>query len=296
MSLAWRAAVSCFPRRSLRSWQHRLVFLGRFWVHRERLRGWALRPSSAALSRALVHRPSLIGAIEAPYLNSRWSVDQRLDAIEGHYRLVTSPDLAFLDIKPQTRLPLATLDDLRPGLYVAVDQVGWLMQEGELVMSLFLGSRRIYALAFTLGDPDGERITWIGAVQGLPGAAARFLYRDLARRAHGVRPRELLLEAFRVFASTVGVRHILGVDNGACQRRARYFARRAAEVHLDYEAMWHIQGGRAIGGGFCELPVGPRRRRSDQIPSRKRAQYRRRYVLLEALAADIEAAVERARE
>lgn len=78
-----------------------------------------------------------------------------------------------------------------------------------------------------------------------------------------------------------------------------YFASHAA-VFASYDTVWLENGGtppadgaagRHPEAGFFELSVVPVRRADAEIPSRKRAQYRRRYVMLDGLATQIDAAI-----
>jgi uncharacterized protein VirK/YbjX len=259
----------------------------RAWLFRRRIDAWASLPEGSALARALRERPALLGAIEAPYLNARWEINRRLDAIEEHYLTVASQSLQLLTFAAGDHRLLASLDDIRTGLAIVLDKAAWMAQEGEVVMSLFLNEERLFALAFSLGTQDGCSIAFVGAVQGRKPPDALRIYRQLTKQAHGLRPRELLVEAFRVFCASIGVARILGVDNSACQRRSPYFGQHAREVYLDYDETWRLQGGHAIGDGFYEVPVGRRKRAPETIASRKRAQYRRREAMLDRLDARI---------
>jgi uncharacterized protein VirK/YbjX len=60
-----------------------------------------------------------------------------------------------------------------------------------------------------------------------------------------------------------------------------------SQVFSSYDEVWRENGGTATSGGFFELSACATRRRYEDIPSRKRAQYRRRYELVENLGAQI---------
>jgi hypothetical protein len=62
-------------------------------------------------------------------------------------------------------------------------------------------------------------------------------------------------------------------------------------LQTSYDSAWLEHHGVPVAGGFFELPTVAARRRHEEIPSRKRAQYRRRYEMLDLLDAQIGAAV-----
>ena len=84
---------------------------------------------------------------------------------------------------------------------MVIDQAKWFMREGQLVINLFVGEVRMFSLAFSLGRDGGERTAFVGAVQGRDIEGVADEYRDLTKAAHGMRPRDLLFEIFRMLCS-----------------------------------------------------------------------------------------------
>mgnify|MGYP001766041146 CR=1 FL=1 len=58
-------------------------------------------------------------------------------------------------------------------------------------------------------------------------------------------------------------------------------------MHFDYDAFWRDYGGQPDGQGFYELPVAAPRREATEIPSHKRAQYRRRYQFMDEMRQEL---------
>ena len=253
--------------------------------------GWAreLRPwhdgSIPSLHDALKARPALGSAMFRPYINSRWTPRQRLVAIEAHYRLLDGPT-RVLRLAPRERLTLATVCVADATIDVTLDAPPWFNHEGELTLSLFSGTQRLYSVAFSLGSEPDARAAYIGALQGRGGAEALDVYRDLTHALHGLRPRELLLTAFRLVCQQAGVTRLLAISDACHTRRSDYF-RASTKVSTSYDAVWHEHDGQLRADGFFELPVAVARRAPESIPARKRSQYRRRYEMLDLLAADL---------
>ena len=153
-------------------------------------------------------------------------------------------------------------------------------------MNLVHERLRLYSLAFTLGRVGGDRVAYVGALQGLNSPCALPMYRSLTRRMHGLRPRDLLLTVFRLFCMALGIGRVLAVSDQNRISSNRYFVS-SSQVLSSYDVAWCENGGVATEGGFFELDTGLLQRSAEDIPARKRAQYRRRYALVAELAGQI---------
>ncbi len=63
--------------------------------------------------------------------------------------------------------PPQLLADAGDGLRIELDLPGKFEHEGEATLHLRRGEQDLYALAFTLGDIAGQRVAYVGALQGL---------------------------------------------------------------------------------------------------------------------------------
>lgn len=140
------------------------------------------------------------------------------------------------------------------------------------------------------GAIERQRVAYVGALQGLRSPDALEIYRQLTHQLHGLRPRDLLLTAFRRFGLALEVTRILAVDDSHRVSSNGYFAA-SGQVLSSYDEIWTESGGIATSGGFFELGPVAGRRESSAVPARKRALYRRRYEMLDALDGQIDALV-----
>jgi len=203
--------------------------------------------------------------------------------ISAHYDMLRGP-LGFLRFAPVVMIGLA---DVGEGLQIRLDKPGGFEHEGELVVNLVGGGVRLYSIVFTLGQSGAQRIAYIGGLQGLHSPDALKIYRALTHRMHGLRPRDLLVSAFRSLCCALGVGRILAVTDAKRVSTNAYFTS-SSQVHTSYDSAWTENGGRAAHDGFIELCPQREQRAAEDIPARKRAQYRRRYALIDALAKQIE--------
>lgn len=267
--LTRRAMVTCY----LRCLLHFDAFLD-----------WFSNPDNPALLAELAHRPSLVACVRRPYLNSGWSAARKMETIRRHHHLLSHqfPQLWFA---AEASILVARVSD---ELELRIDKAPWFEHEGELTFSLFQGEVRVYSIVFTLGRTESRCVAYVGAVQGIGREDALAVYRAMTHQMEGLRPRDLILTAFRRFCVGLGVSRILAIADDASVSRSAYFGSGRNRVFANYNQVWTENGGREIGGGFFEIDVIASRRPLEEIASRKRAQYRRRYELLDALGERID--------
>jgi len=258
--------------------------------HLATYRDWFGNAAHVALREEIALRPALLTLAIHPYLNAEWPVARKLAAIGAHYDLLHGK----LDFLRFARADTLVLADIGEGLGVRLEKLAKFDHEGELVISLFCGERRIYCLAFTLGTIGPQTVAYAGALQGANSEDALAMYRTLTHRLEKMRPRDLLITAFRLLCASLGVARILAVADShrVCSRP--YF-KSSVRVFSSYDSAWTECGGTARGDGFFELDPGVARRPAGETPARKRAQYRRRYVLVDACARQIDEAIAAAR-
>jgi len=163
------------------------------------------------------------------------------------------------------------------------------MREGQLVINLFVGEVRIFSLAFSLGRDGGERTAFVGAVQGRDIEGVADEYRDLTKAAHGMRPRDLLFDIFRMLCSVLGVTRILAVSDQFRHHRSAYFGGPDQQFSKNYNEMWIDRGGEPAGPMFFAIRVEGARRELSEVPAKKRAMYRRRYDMVESIGQQLRA-------
>ncbi len=235
------------------------------------------------INKLLKHRPETIGAIVWPYQCHTWEAKTRLHRIEEHYNVLG--DLTSnIDFPIDGALKLLNLGDVYDNLHVVLDQPIWFMREGQLVINLFLDNVRIFSLAFSFARESGEVVAYVGAMQGRNIDGLLDTYREITKVMYGMRPRDFLFELFRAFCRALGVTKILAVSDESRHHRSSYFGNKAkdGELTLNYDEIWLERGGIPKNADFYEFNVAPYVKNLDEVPSKKRSMYRRRYEFLEA--------------
>lgn len=284
----WRLSGRARGRGRPDAWRRRLAFMAGALRLRRPLHAFLHPPPGSALARAVAVRPELLGAVVSPCVCAHWDAPTRLAHLQQHFAAVERR--ALFDFALDGARELLDLGDLQPGLRVVLDQPRWFTREGPLVLNLFDGEARIYSLCFSFGGDAEAPDVYIGAIQGGNRDGLLDAYRDLTKALHGLRPRDLLIELLRMLCRGAGVRRLHAVADANRQHRAAYFGdAKAATLGLDYDAIWTERGGVAGEDGFFELPLQAPPRPLEDVPSKKRATYRRRQEMLQALQARIDA-------
>ena len=127
----------------------------------------------------------------------------------------------------------------------------------------------------------GDRLT-IGSVQGAPAHDAQAMQgvRDATHAAEGLRPPHLLVELLRILCQRGGLA-LQGVDPQHHVKRRWH--QPVLQVSFDYCGFWAGLGGLRQANGFWGLPAQRPARDLAAVPAKRRAMYRRRATLLDAL-------------
>lgn len=291
-SSRFRAASGLlYPGDALRSRLRRWRFMMRVRSQRADLAPLVDAKPGSLLARTIDARNQVLGFIVAPYLCSAWNARERISAFARHVTaLECFPNL--LDFAIDARLELMPLRYLGPDYHLVLDKPIWFHREGVAVLNLFRGNLRLLSLAFALEQQDGHWVALIGAIQGRDIEGIKDEYRQMTKDSFGIRPRDLLIELFRMLCRQIRVETILGVADENRHHRSAFF-NKEREFSLDYDEIWQDRGGERDGHFFR---ISPARQDRDQaeIPAKKRTMYRKRYELLDQLEDAVKDAVKTA--
>jgi uncharacterized protein VirK/YbjX len=239
-------------------------------------------PRNSPLGRLMERRPETVGAVIWPYQCLGWDARTRLARIRDHYsvlEIIGGP----LNFPVDGKLSLLDLHEIREGLHVVLDQPKWFMREGQLTINLFLRDTRMFSLAFSLCYQENRLSAFIGSIQGRDIEGALAEYRELTKAAQGMRPRDLLIEVFRMLCAVAGVTDIFAVSNEHRHHRGRYFGNASKKFSVNYDEIWTDRGGVRVDPMFFQFRVDGQQRDLDSMPAKKRGMYRRRYDMLKSI-------------
>ena len=225
------------------------------------------------------------------YLRNTFGPRERLKILQDHYLIMEErfqshlwKDLARSQLE---RVRLAELEG-RAGEMFAIELLqSPFPKEGELAVQFFDVARNLAlaTMTFSLCGSPKNPIIRIGGLQGIRGQANPEPIRRATRALHGLRPKHAVLLAMGELGKWLGGGHVIavGLQNHIYCKKGR----KPEKIKADYDAFWVEQNGRALPEGDFLIPNTRRIRPIEETPSNKRAEYRRRNVLIEQMQQQI---------
>lgn len=250
-----------------------------------------------AMRQALTIQGLLPAKIHRPYLCAHFSVKQRAQALLDHYGTVQQLPRAlyqlFLSPVDQTVARLHGKNDER---FDVVCSTGRFDREGEVTLVLLYNGITIASLSFSFLQQAGRLGLLIGGLQGPRKTVDASIIRDATKAGHGLFPKRVLMETLFYLAARCGVTQIQAVgDDTHVFRSLRYRHSKKEVFHASYSEFWLSLNGEALKSGLYQLPLAMPRKPLEEIASKKRAEYRRRYEFMDMLEKQLSEAVEEER-
>ena len=166
-------------------------------------------------------------------------------------------------------------------------------KEGCLSIELNLGRQHLYQIMFWIAkDKEGNDAIWIGALQGPNMDDAKELVKRMTKFCHGYRTKNLILYMLQAVARALGISRIYAVTNEGYY--ANNHIRLDRKLKTSFSDFWAEAGGEPTDDSrFFSLPLVETRKTMEEVPTRKRAVYRKRFALLDEIDAAVQEKMER---
>lgn len=245
------------------------------------------------LQKLLTVQPGLPCRVHRPYLTANFNRKAAVNALSFHYHVLTHalPERLLQQLYSANGARLATITGKDENFYhLDLCAIANVDKEGEATITLTRHDGVALAgLTFTLCQHQGKSTLFIGGLQGAKSDTPHEYIQLATKACHGLFPKRLVLEATCLLARHFGVNQILAVSNSThIYRSWRYLKKKKDKIHADYDSFWESMNGELLSGGFFNLPLGMARKPIEDIASKKRAEYRRRFSLLDDMMAQIE--------
>lgn len=240
------------------------------------------------LEQLLEASPVLPAKLHRPYLYRSNGVRQRAQAVLDHYHFIrTLPEPVRRCLQGYRETPLVSTEG-RGGEQISVTcaPCGF-DREGELMLVLYCDGTPVIRISFSFVRWRGYFTLFIGGLQG-PREDGADTIRHATRACHGLFPRRVVCEAVAALAEVCRLYTITAVSEEQHVLLHNWYAtRKQGRFMTRYSECWVSVGGGLIGSGFYRLPVPLPRKGAEDIPARKRAEYRRRNGLLDSIRSGI---------
>lgn len=160
-------------------------------------------------------------------------------------------------------------------------------KEGMMSVMLRLDKKPLYQMIFWIApDKKGDMSMFIGAMQGPNMDNARDVVKKVTKHCHAYRTKNLILYLTQAVARSLGMKHIYAVTNYGYY--ANNHVRTDRKLKTDFSEFWTEAGGHPTDDTrFDELPLVEARKTMEEVPTRKRAVYRKRFAMLDTLDAEV---------
>ncbi|MEG0056969.1 MAG: VirK/YbjX family protein [Hafnia sp.] len=246
----------------------------------------------------LLTQPRLPCKLHHPYLNVHFKRRDTVKAIGEHYQMLDEalPNSVLRKIYRAQPYYLCEIEGKNEQLYrIGISPIDSLNKEGELSLLFYTAEGVMLSeCTFTLLMHSGKKTLFIGGLQGPKQSVPHELIQTATKGCHGLFPKRLLMQALCLFAHTVGCEQILAVGNEThIYKNWRYNKKKSRKMMSDYDAFWLSIGAVSTAEGYFSLPMTIERKSLEEIASKKRAEYRRRYQLLDTLESSARVALGR---
>lgn len=279
---------------------HRFArFVYRAWCNKKMLVALIQRINAISTPQPIAVDTDHAGVIVWPYLCNEWGIETRCDVIANHYESIAAKNYHRLNYVKQQPLTLIELSQYADNTRIVIDKPIWFRREGELVINLFQGELRVVSVAFVVQQHHDQTQLMIGAVQGIHAGVSTdeslAIFKALTKDFCGLRPRSLVIEVLRNLGAHMGVTSIQAIADQHRHHRHHYFGKSStSELAGNYDTIWQENGGWIDANGatgqtdnFYQLPTQSPRKPIEDIASKKRSLYRRRYEMLDTIATDV---------
>ena len=267
---------------------HRLkAALGALFFPRQRTRWQAFLDSMPGLCALAQLHPCLRFKIYRPYASRQLGCAARRALIEGHYRFLWQAGARpLVERAAQQPVVLASFAGKDAATYrLQLTAIHDSHREGELCLHLTRDGQPLYLASF-LFTPRADGVSLqLGALQGLRSEAGALAVKAATRALHGCRPKNLMVTALRDFGDFFACNNVFLVSN---DNRIALNARRRRHIAADYDLAWQELRALRMRDGNYHLPCAAYRLPDlAGVPSKKRADARRRGELLLAMAEEM---------
>lgn len=229
-------------------------------------------------------QPILPAKIHRPYLHNRGSVKERRINIINHYRFVQEFPGKYKSVfLPEKDFCLIEFTGKNKELFKVHCSPCGFDREGELMLSLHFNGIPVSRISFSVIQTKAGNAAFIGGLQGPAKGTGTDIIRCATKSCYGLFPKRIIFEVFGTLISACGINEVLAVsEHSHVFRQFRYRYQKRKTFVAKYSDFWDAVGGVKYNGLY-KLPVQVKRKALCEIVSKKRAEYRKRYALLDCI-------------
>ena len=281
-----------------------LVFLCRCYCNKKHVRVFQEFFGKTPLRRKFLHQhPKVFAQLSRQWLFRGSHISQRLNAAVTSWQYMEKviPERVLEKIYVQEQDSWTLWEEVIEGkkLSLEVNFLDGEIKEGCLTVSLIWGGVTVYHINFWLTDSmpgcqeRQELSACIGCHQGSRDGLG--VNKLLTKKLYGCRPKNFVYLGFLYFLQAMGINKLYAVSNYGFYANNHF--RKDRKLKVSYDEFWKsCHGALSSDKRFYVLPVQEFRKAQGDLPTKKRAVYRKRYELLDEVREFVQSSVLVARD
>ncbi|MBQ7703884.1 MAG: DUF535 domain-containing protein [Selenomonadaceae bacterium] len=264
------------------------VFVARCYLHPQKMQRLENFFSQSENLREIAEKfPFVYEQATRAFFYYKSTFDERIKIIEEHFKFLTRTMTENFLLKlyggEKIFLWKMPLEENLGELRLVISMHSGQKKEGLASIVLELANNTpVYQIIFWIF----ENSMWIGALQGPNVENSKDLIKILTKKCHAYRTKNLILYAAQAVARALNLKKIYAVTNYGYY--ANNHIRSDRKLKTSFSDFWQECGGSPTNDKrFFELPLVEKRKTFEEIPTQKRAVYRRRFTLLDEIDAAI---------
>ncbi|MDR2236310.1 MAG: VirK/YbjX family protein [Chryseobacterium sp.] len=289
---AWGYAKTAFSderHQYMRKQQYKSFVLS--CLHYRSSRDWFKILETDRYREILTQRPRLFLKPFKVYLSTRYSMRERIKVICDTYDCIYAKNMEKVIRGEGHTIDEFTLKNKMPGKLV----IGYndrYRKEGELVLSLVIDHLQgnIASVSFSFEKMlNNEWLCRIGCLQGRPSVEGVYVTKEAQKLMNGIRPKVFLIEILQEFCKILDIKNINAIGSRYQAQNKKHFIHIPFlhAIRFSYDDFWKEIGGEDIGENWYALPLETVRKNISDIKSEKRAYYKKRYELMDAVKGNL---------
>lgn len=267
----------------------KIKFIFRSFIYRKELKKMFFVFNKPPLQKIPEIYPRIFNKPLRPYIFASANAKKRVQMIEEHYNIISTFFSEHITSLYMTKgIVLGHYPNT--SYYITLGYNNTFRREGEMVFSIINDQGlRLYSCAFSLLGTIQQPALVIGSIQGPEPTIdnPQEIVRNMTKDAYGLRPKSLVVMLVMMLAKNIEAHRILAIKKSAHVFQAkRYSRKQKANLQSDYDELWAEFEAINFDDNFVQLP--PQERKSlEDIASKKRSMYRRRYEWLDVIERNI---------
>ncbi len=256
-------------------------FILRGLLHRNDIKNLHHLFLNSKLKPVIESQPDIYNKPFRSYLFCNIAIKNKFEHIQSHYSYISNNFTANAIEKIYSTFELNLLEfelENIGKIKVKLCYIAALGKEGEMTLLLDLNDQDLYSISFSFYEKNNKLEFIIYGIQSRS-AVNPDTIKQVTKKMHGVRPRNYLFFILRQICQVYNIDKISAIRSQFHVANCSHVSK-TDKFQANYDQYWEEENGIA-GDKFYTLPLIEKRKTMEEIASKKRSMYNKRYNMLD---------------